>query len=56
MNQIGGPLLNQRAMAGGIEEMSQGFVNSGSFLRDRGRGFSHHASAEIASRIERNGQ
>lgn len=48
MNQIATPFIQQRAIAGGIEELSQEFVNAGPSLHARGRGFSHHAAAEVA--------
>ena len=53
MNQIASPFINQRAMAGGIEEMSRGFVNMGGSMHRSGMGFSHHA-AEIAASGIRN--
>ena len=53
MNQIASPFINQRAMAGGIEEMSRGFVNSGGAMHRSGMGFSHNA-AEIAASGIRN--
>lgn len=51
MNQVGAPLLHQRAMTGGIEELSRGFISSGPSLHAGGAGFSHHAAAEVASGI-----
>lgn len=48
MNQIASPMLHQRAMAGGIEELSRGFISSGPDLNARGAGFTHHAAAEVA--------
>jgi hypothetical protein len=49
MNQVATPLLHQRGMTAGIEEMSQGFVNFGGSLNARGAGFTHHAAAEVAA-------
>jgi len=43
-----GPSIQQRALAGGIEHASQGFVPFGGSLHASGAGFSHHASMEAA--------
>lgn len=51
MNNIASPFIQQRALTGGIEEMSRGFINSGSGLHAGGAGFSHHAAAQVASGI-----
>lgn len=51
MNQVGVPLIHQRAMAGGIEELSRGFISSGPALHPRGYGFSYEAATEAASGI-----
>jgi hypothetical protein len=48
MNSIASPFLQQRATAGGLEEMSRSFVNSGSALNSSGMGFSHHAASQAA--------
>jgi hypothetical protein len=53
MNMIASPSLQQRAMTGGIEEMSRGFVNMGSSLHASGAGFSHHAAAQAAASLRR---
>jgi hypothetical protein len=49
MNQVGVPLIQQRGAAGGIEELSRGFISSGPDLHARGYGFSHHAAAQVAN-------
>lgn len=52
MNNVAAPFLQQRALTGGIEEMSRGFINSGSGLHAGGAGFSHHAAAQVASGLQ----
>ena len=51
MNNIAAPFLQQRAMAGGIEEMSRSFINTGGSLNASGMGFTHHAAAQAAAGI-----
>jgi hypothetical protein len=49
MNQIGAPMIQQRAMTAGIEELSRGFISSGPGLHASGAGFSHEAASQVAS-------
>lgn len=48
MNNVMGPSIQQRALAGGVEHASAQFVPFGSSLHASGAGFSHHASMEAA--------
>jgi len=48
MNNVMGPSIQQRALAGGIEHASAQFVPFGGSLHASGAGFSHHASMEAA--------
>lgn len=51
MNNIMGPSIQQRALAGGIEHASQQFMPFGGNLPAGGAGFSHHAASEASRGI-----
>jgi len=48
MNNVMGPSIQQRALAGGIEHASTQFVPFGGSLHASGAGFSHHAAMEAS--------
>lgn len=48
MNNIAAPLIQQRGMAGGIQEMSRGFISSGAGLNETGAGFTRNAAANVS--------
>lgn len=48
MNNVMGPSIQQRALAGGIEHASQHFMPFGGSLHASGSGFSHHAASDAA--------
>lgn len=48
MNNVMGPSIQQRALAGGIEHASTQFVPFGGSLHASGTGFSHHAAMEAS--------
>lgn len=48
MNNIAAPLIQQRGMAAGIQEMSRGFISSGAGLNETGAGFTRNAAANVS--------